>query len=166
MHCGGLGVHQRTFSDGRIVEKSRAGDGTCRCCAHNIKENLVAEGKRRVLVVEDDHQARDLLTLLLEDAGYRVHAVGNPVEALEQMKRSQFEVVVIDYHMPRLNGLEFMTISHIVWPRTPVVLVSGDQPEPSSLVVRRGASAWIPKPYDHALLLRTIHVAAQRSLGG
>jgi CheY-like chemotaxis protein len=116
------------------------------------------------LVVEDDHQARDLLALILEDAGYRVHAVGNPVEALEQMKRSQFEVVVIDYHMPRLNGLEFMTISHIVWPQTPVVLVSGDQPELSNLVVLRGACAWIPKPYDRALLLRTIHAAAQQSM--
>ncbi|WHZ15242.1 MAG: hypothetical protein OJF52_002083 [Nitrospira sp.] len=124
----------------------------------------MAGGKRRVLVVEDDHQARDLLALILEDAGYRVHAVGNPVEALEQMKRSQFEVVVIDYHMPRLNGLEFMTISHIVWPQTPVVLVSGDQPELSNLVVLRGACAWIPKPYDRALLLRTIHAAAQQSM--
>lgn len=124
---------------------------------------MTACGKR-ILVVEDDYQARDLLAVILEDAGYQVHAATNPIEALEQMKRSQFEVVVIDYHMPRLNGLEFMTISHIVWPRTPVVLVSGDQPELSNLVVLRGACAWIPKPYDRALLLRTIHAAAQQSV--
>ena len=40
--------------------------------------------------------------------------------------------------------------------RTPVVLVSGDPPEPSTFAVRRDACAWMPKPYDRAPLLRTI----------
>ena len=124
---------------------------------------MVGCGKR-ILVVEDDRQARDFLAVILEDAGYRVQAVCNPIKALEEMKRSPFEVIVIDYHMPRLSGLEFMTISHIVWPETPVVLVSGDQPEMLDLAVRRGACAWISKPYDRALLLRTIHAASQQSV--
>ncbi len=117
-----------------------------------------------VLVVEEDHPARDILALILEEAGYHIHIARNAMEAFDEMQRRRVEVVVIDYHLPRFNGLEFMTISRFVWPRTPVVLVSGNQPQRSDLAAQRGARAWVPKPYDRVLLLRTIHATAQQSV--
>ena len=118
---------------------------------------------KRVLVAEDDNAARDILSAILIQAGYNVHAVRDGQEALVEMKRRHFDVVVTDYHMPRLNGMELLSLSRILWPNTPVVMISGDQADSSAMVAQPGAYAWIRKPYDTWSLLETIRDAAHPS---
>lgn len=114
---------------------------------------------KRVLVAEDDNAARDILSAILIQAGYNVYAVRDGQEALVEMKRRYFDVVITDYHMPRLNGMELLSLSRIFWPNTPVVMISGDQPDSPAMVTQQGAYAWIRKPYDTWFLLETIRDA-------
>lgn len=59
-----------------------------------------------VLIADDDEISRDLLEHLLRRAGYEVHAVDNGVDALEAVREQNFRLVITDWDMPRLNGID------------------------------------------------------------
>jgi DNA-binding NtrC family response regulator len=118
---------------------------------------------KRVLVVEDNDAGRNMLSVLLVQARYNVHLVSDGQEALIEMKRRHFDVVITDYRMPRLDGMEFLSLCRIEWPDTPVVMVSGDHPDMSEAAVRQGAYAWLHKPYEPAILVEIVQDAAYAS---
>lgn len=118
---------------------------------------------KRVLVVDDDDTIRNMLTVLLFQKGYSVHAVSDGQEALTEMKRRHFDVVITDSSMPRLDGMEFLSVSRVVWPDTPVILVSGGRLDLSATAVQRGAHAWVHKPYEPSMLLEIVLDAAHMS---
>lgn len=119
---------------------------------------------KRVLVAEDDDHARDLVALLLERTGYSVHTARDGVEALDELKRRRFDVVVTDYHMPRLDGLRLLALSRVVCPATPVVILSADQSAMAELAAQQGAYAWLRKPYDIAVLLELVNAASRQAV--
>lgn len=119
---------------------------------------------KNVLVVEDEEVVRSMLALFLRQAGYHVHTAGDGFDAIGHMKHQRFDAVITDYQMPRMNGLEFLTLSKTLWPSTPVVVVSGDQSdEIADLAMRRGAFTWLHKPYETALLLQILRTAVHQS---
>jgi signal transduction histidine kinase len=63
-------------------------------------------GGRSVLVVEDEPINREIITLILEEAGLEVTVAEDGQAALEQMARSRFDLVLMDMQMPRMDGLE------------------------------------------------------------
>lgn len=115
---------------------------------------------KTILVAEDDENNRTLLGLLLEHARYEVYLAADGCEALDWMLKGLFDAVVTDWEMPRLNGEQFLAISHILWPDIPVIIVSAHAvPSPAGLP--RGAFAWIKKPYESQYLLQVLHAAVQ-----
>jgi two-component system chemotaxis response regulator CheY len=121
---------------------------------------------KRVLVVDDDENTRSLIGILLEHAGYNVVQVCDGLDALEEIRKRHFDVVVTDWVMPMLNGLELIQRIQEMSPQMPVILVSGSLPE------RRKAdntSHWftcLRKPFDNYEFLDLVRSAAQVSVGG
>jgi len=68
-------------------------------------------------------------------------------------------VVVTDYHMPRLDGLDLLRQSQIVWPEIPVILFSDLEWDTSNLTEARGALAWIRQSSDPGILLSMLALA-------
>ena len=125
----------------------------------------MTEQIHNVLVVEDEEAVRSMLELSLKFAGYHVQTANDGLEALEEMKQQQFDVVVTDYQMPRMDGLQFLSLSKILWPHTPVVLISGNQSdEVADVAMRGGAYTWLHKPYERAVLLQILQIAIQHSV--
>jgi len=114
----------------------------------------------RILVAEDGESNRNLLARLLEQAQYEVYLAADGHEALQYMFREVVDVVVTDWHMPRLSGADFLSFSRILWPDIPVIIVSADA-APSLEGIPRGAFAWLIKPYRREELLQVLRMAVQ-----
>ncbi len=117
-----------------------------------------------VLVVEDEEAVRSILALSLRHAGYEVHTATDGLEALSEMRQRHFDVVVTDYQMPGMNGLQLMSLAKILWPNTPVVMLSGEQSEEiMDSAMQGGAFTWLHKPYEREVLLQILRMAIAQS---
>jgi len=114
----------------------------------------------KILVAEDDESNRNQVAHLLEQAQYEVHLAADGHEALEFMFRGVVDVVVTDWHMPRLSGADFLSLSRILWPDIPVIIVSA-YAAPSLEGIPRGAFAWLIKPYKREELLQVLRMPVQ-----
>lgn len=118
---------------------------------------------KRVLVVEDDHDVRVVISLMLCEAGYNVYEASDGLEAVDALKRRRYDAVLTDYHMPRMDGLELLDLATAMCPETPVILASGD----SLLTDKAGDSLLAPayavleKPFDSSRLLHAIRCATR-----
>jgi two-component system response regulator HydG len=77
-----------------------------------------------VLVVDDEQGYRDLFTYMLEPMGIRVTCVTNGLEALEKVKEKIFDLIIMDVHMPQLNGIETLKRIKAMLPEQKVVIFS------------------------------------------
>ena len=98
----------------------------------------------KVLVVEDDASVRRLLRLTLAQGGYDVDLAGDGIDALEQLEEDPPDAIVLDLHMPRMNGEEFLRVLRSRGHRTPVVVVSAWSDTPRRTLP---ADRFITKPF-------------------
>ena len=116
-----------------------------------------------VLVVDDNHDLRYMVSARLVSAGYRVYGAANGCEALEQLEEHSIDVVLTDYHMPEMNGFGLLSVCRVKWPSTPVVFFSGEQDDIAHEAVERGAFAWVRKGSDLTMILDCLDLAIQES---
>jgi len=85
-----------------------------------------AAASRRVLVVDDDSLILSSTAAMLEDLGHVVIVASSGTAALEILRaNAKVDIVVTDYAMPNMNGLELADLLHQQWPWLPVILASG-----------------------------------------
>src|SRR6266498_361635 len=60
----------------------------------------------RILLVDDDEDNLKIFTIILENQGFSVDAYVDPVTALSEFKPSQYDLIILDYRMPEMNGIE------------------------------------------------------------
>ena len=112
---------------------------------------------KRVLIADDEESVRRLVAIVLEQAGYTVHAAVDGVEGLGEMKKRRFDAVISDFHMPRLDGEQFLLLSRLMWPDIPVVLLSADLRELPPSLTQQGARILVSKPFSPNMLLEALH---------
>jgi CheY-like chemotaxis protein len=119
---------------------------------------------KSVLVVDDDHDLRYILSVRLVSAGYMVYGAADGLEALVQMEKYSVDVVLTDYRMPKMDGFEFLSLCRMKWPGTPVVVFSAEQDDLAHEAVERGAFAWVRKGSEYTMLLEILAAAVQQSV--
>ena len=85
----------------------------------------VAHHGFRILVVDDDDDVREVMTLSLERLGHRVVAVTCAGDAFGVLERGAFDLVLLDFAMPDMNGAQAGSVLRERWPNLPVLYVSG-----------------------------------------
>lgn len=114
----------------------------------------------RLLVVDDEEHLRDVLRTLLETGGHSVATARDGVEALEQLDREQFDLMVLDVWMPRMTGVEVLAQlkSRPQAPRV-IMLTADDTPETILRALREQAYQYLSKPFKPEALLEAVRVA-------
>lgn len=102
--------------------------------------------KKRILVADDEAGLRSLLAKMLKKAGYEVTAVENGMEASLQIEREAFDLVLTDYAMPNIDGLELLRRIKAKHPSLPVIVISGEGPVAE--ILKSGALTFIEKPFN------------------
>ncbi len=87
---------------------------------------MYESGKIRVLVAEDEESFQRVITAVLEaTTRFEVYPCDSGEEALEALKRSQFDVIILDYVMPGMTGLNVLQWLHEQKSTTPVIILTG-----------------------------------------
>ncbi|NPD14129.1 response regulator [Xinfangfangia sp. D13-10-4-6] len=116
-------------------------------------------GNRRVLVVDDNALNREVAGEFLELAGVIVSTAENGQEAIDRMHAEAFDAVLMDVHMPVMNGLEAIREirRHEKWARLPVIALTAQaRPEDQRESLEAGMSAHLTKPVDEQELYRLL----------
>ena len=100
---------------------------------------------KTVLVIEDARLLRELLCGLLEDSGFEVRGCKDGVSALEAAAETTFHVIITDYRMPNMNGIEATKHLRKRFPASIIIGVSFDDMEKAFLAA--DADAFLLKPY-------------------
>ena len=115
----------------------------------------------RILVIDDDRTLREGCASVLQVEGYNVTSCGRGDEALELVRRAQFDIVLVDLYMTPVPGMEILKAVLGVRPDTIVVMMTGNPSVNSSVeALRVGAWDYLPKPFSGAHLQVLIGRAA------
>lgn len=111
----------------------------------------------KLLVVDDERMILELTSMVLTSRGYDVSVVDNAPAAYEMIEREQPAVVLLDYMMPKVNGLDALKEIRERFPETYVIMFTGKGSEEVAVeLMKSGASDYILKPFSNAKLVERI----------
>ncbi len=120
-----------------------------------------------ILVVEDIDSVRKAITHLLAHAGYNVAEAKNGEEALHRLQGHYFDLVISDYKMEHINGIELLCRIRRNWPATAVIIITGYGTIAQGVeVMKLGAFDYITKPFDNEGLLLLVSSFVERRKAG
>ncbi len=110
-----------------------------------MKEQL-----ERILVIDDEPGMCRLLDTVLTEEGYLVTAIQRPQEAVLSLKKDNFDLVITDLRMPKIDGIEILQTIKSVSPDIPVILVTAYSSVESAVkAMKLGASDYVAKPFKN-----------------
>ena len=114
----------------------------------------------RILVIDDEHEVGTTLTAVLKAAGFEAAYAANGPEAVRAFERNGADVVIVDMHMPGMDGLELIARLKRKRARTKILGISGGGPggqgDLLKMSARLGAHATLAKPFSNAALIAKI----------
>jgi DNA-binding NtrC family response regulator len=117
-----------------------------------------------ILIIDDEKAIRKTLSEILSYEGYKIEEAGDGEEGLRKFREKNFDVVLCDIKMPKLDGIEFLDKSRETNPDVPVIMISGHGTiETAVEAVKKGAYDYISKPPDLNRLLITIRNAMDKT---
>lgn len=113
--------------------------------------------KKTVLIVDDFQVSVEMISQALIKKGYEILTTNNGQQAYEHFKHSKIDLILSDYHMPGLNGIELVKLIRQENKRIPFLLFSSDnKPELKQEARLSGATGWIPKPINEDKIIQII----------
>jgi DNA-binding NtrC family response regulator len=113
-----------------------------------------------ILVVDDDSDVLEMAGCFFREAGVDAHCVGNGAEALERIQGKHFAVMLTDFNMPGMNGLELAEKVRAIAPNIQIIMATGHpSQELSVLAMKAGITTVLAKPVQLDALLYLIKEA-------
>lgn len=128
--------------------------------------NSSNEGQPRVVIVDDEEMVITSIRAFLQmETEYEVNGFTRPEEAVKHMEATPVDVVVSDYLMPKMNGIQFLAKAKQLQPEAARVLLTGHADKQSAIVAINdvGLYQYLEKPWDNAQLLLVIQSAIERT---
>jgi DNA-binding NtrC family response regulator len=125
-------------------------------------------GQLSILVVDDEHDVCQFLERFLLEEGHFVRTISDPTLAIKALKKTVFNVILLDLSMPGLSGMELLKAVRDADPDIAAVIVTGKPSvETASESIEHGVSAYIRKPFTLDELRSVLgRIARQKGLTG
>jgi CheY-like chemotaxis protein len=107
--------------------------------------------KKTILVIDDDKGVRELLREFLKLYGFEAHSIDSGISALNLLKKKYFDIIITDYSMPEINGIELTRAVKARYPHVLIIGMSGNSDGEEFL--EAGADAFLSKPLQLQELL-------------
>jgi len=119
--------------------------------------NISDSSRATILFVDDDAAMREVMALILSEEGFDVITAGDGLEALAELRMRTPDLIISDLHMPRISGVEFLSVVRRRFPSLPAIAVSGAYDLSQSYAAGVMADAFYPKGQSHPdELIKTI----------
>lgn len=119
--------------------------------------------KIRILIIDDEANMRHMLKALLAKSGYDVETAADGQEGLEAIKREQFNFILCDIKMPKIDGLTFLKLAVEKTDNVPIIMMSAYGTIDTAVeAMKSGAYDYISKPFKADEVLLTLKKAEER----
>lgn len=116
-----------------------------------------------ILIIDDEKAIRKTLTEILTFEGYKIDEAVDGEEGLKRFSEKNYDLVLCDIKMPKLDGIEFLEKARMVNPDIPIIIISGHGNIDTAVeAVKKGAFDYISKPPDLNRLLITLRNATEK----
>ncbi len=119
----------------------------------------------KILIVEDEASIRRVLVKILseEDKSHQISEAEDGLAALDKIKKENFDLILCDIKMPKVDGIEVLEFSKKIKPEIPIVMISGHGDLDTAVdSMKKGAYDYISKPPDLNRLLNTVRNAIDK----
>lgn len=117
-----------------------------------------------ILIIDDEKAIRKTLSEILSYEGYKIDESGDGEEGFRKFKEKEYDVILCDIKMPKMDGIEFLEKAKESNPDIPIIMISGHGTiETAVEAVKKGAYDYISKPPDLNRLLITIRNAMDKT---
>ena len=124
---------------------------------------VTGNAQRSVLIVEDDRELSELVTLHLQNEGFRVVAAADGETGLEIFRNGPWDIVLLDWMLPRLSGLDVLREIRSGDQRTPVLMLTARGEEADKVLgLELGCDDYMTKPFSLRELVARINVLRRR----
>ena len=118
----------------------------------------------RILIVDDEQSIRETLREILEYEGYEIEEAEDGEKALNLIRKFNYDAVLADIKMPKLDGIELLEKAKEIVPELPFVMISGHGTTETAVeATKKGAFDFINKPPDLNKLLITVRNAVDKN---
>jgi two-component system nitrogen regulation response regulator NtrX len=128
----------------------------------HLAEPLEKKFMAKILIIEDEAAIRRVLVKILseENTAYQVTQAEDGLEGIEKIRDEDFDLVLCDIKMPKMDGVEVLQAAKKIKPETQMVMISGHGDLDTAVqTMRLGAFDYISKPPDLNRLLNTVRIA-------
>jgi len=110
-----------------------------------MKEPSIKEPS--ILIVDDDSDVLKMTDNFFKESGMEVHCVGSGSQALEKVREKNYAVMLTDFNMPEMNGLELAEKVREIAPQIRIIMATGNpSQELSDLAIKAGIATVLAKP--------------------
>ncbi len=119
---------------------------------------MTNSSKLKILIVDDDPIIRKTLSALLSSEGHLIEKVSSDSKALEISKKKYYDILFIDFIMPKMTDLELLEEFHKQHPETAPIMISGNADMNTVIkALRLGAVDFLTKPIDSLELNKSVN---------
>jgi CheY-like chemotaxis protein len=119
---------------------------------------------KKILVVDDEQNIRDIFQTFLQDMGYTVFTAIDGIDALEKISREKFDLYIVDIYMPRMGGLELIARLKELQPSAVIIVTTGYSGlDVDFRSIRQSAFMYLAKPIQPDELIRAVEAGLAQS---
>lgn len=130
-------------------------------CGSECNRPEPSRTRLEILLAEDNRVNQKVAQKLLSEMGHQVTVVGDGVQAVAKAREHTFDLILMDIHMPEMDGLQAIQILRAEGSRVPIVALTAlASLEDEQMCLRAGANAFMSKPFDPARLEQLLQETA------